>query len=115
MTNALNLTIIEGRVVRTPDLLYTKNGHAMCKFDLAINETYKSDNEFKTLTSFISISMWDKMAESFSKYLDKGKAVRVIGGIKQNNWEDQNNKRHSDLYINATNIEFLDWSTSSQK
>lgn len=109
MTNALNITIIEGRVVRIPDLLYTKSGHAMCKFDLAVNENYKTDDGYKTITSFVTINLWDKPAENLAKYLDKGKAIRVTGSLKQNNWEDKNGIRHNDLYINATNIDFLDW------
>ncbi len=112
MTNALNISIVEGRVVRTADLLYTKNGHAMCKFDLAINETYKTENEYKNITSFVTVNLWDKPAENLAKYLEKGKAVRVTGAIKQNTWEDKNNTRHNDLYINATNIDFLDWANN---
>ena len=109
MTNSLNLTIIEGRVTRTADLLYTKNGNAMCKFDLAVNEYYKTDNEYKTVTSFVTVSVWGKYAESIARYMEKGTPVRVQGAIKQNNWEDKDGSRRSELYINATSVEFLDW------
>ena len=109
MTNSLNLTIIEGRVTRTADLLYTKNGNAMCKFDLAVNEYYKTDNEYKTVTSFVTVSVWGKYAESIARYMEKGTPVRVQGAIKQNNWEDKDGSRRSELYVNANSVEFLDW------
>lgn len=109
MTNALNIVILEGRVVRTPDLLYTKSGHAMCKFEVAYDETYICGDFEKKITTFVTINLWDKPAENLTKYLEKGKAIRVTGSLKQNNWEDKNGIRHNDLYINATNIDFLDW------
>lgn len=109
MTNSLNLTIIEGRVTRTADLLYTKNGNAMCKFDLAVNEYYKTDNEYKTVTSFVTVSVWGKYAESIARYIEKDTPVRVQGAIKQNNWEDKDGSRRSELYVNANSVEFLDW------
>ena len=109
MTNSLNFTIIEGRLTRTADMLYTKNGKAMCKFDLAVNEYYKTDNEYKTVTSFITVNVWGKYAETISQYMEKGTAVRIIGSIKQNNWEDKDGCRKSELYVNANSVEFLDW------
>lgn len=109
MTNSLNFTIIEGRLTRTADMLYTKNGNAMCKFDIAVNEYYKAENEYKTVTSFVTVNIWGKYAESISKYMEKGTAVRIIGSIKQNNWEDKDGNRRSNLYINANSIEILDW------
>ncbi|MBP5706970.1 MAG: single-stranded DNA-binding protein [Spirochaetales bacterium] len=115
MTNSLNLSIIEGRVTRTPDLLYTKNGNAMCKFDLAVNEYYKTDNDYKTITSFITINLWGKYAESITQYLEQGTPVRVQGSIRQNSWEDKDGNKHSDLYINASAVDFLDWNKSTQQ
>ena len=36
MKKALNLSLIEGRLTRDPELVYTKNGIAVCKFDIAV-------------------------------------------------------------------------------
>ncbi len=115
MTNSLNLTIIEGRVTRTADLLYTKNGNAMCKFDLAVNEYYKTDNEYKTVTSFVTVSVWGKYAESIARYMEKGTPVRVQGAIKQNNWEDKDGNRRSELYVSANSVEILNWEKTNEE
>ena len=115
MTNSLNFTILEGRLTRTADMLYTQNGNALCKFDIAVNEYYKSENEYKTSTSFITINVWGKYAESISQYMEKGTAVRIIGSVKQNNWEDKDGSRRSSLYVHANSIEILDWDNKKEE
>ena len=115
MTNSLNFTIIEGRVTRTADLLYTQNGNALCKFDLAVNESYKVDTEYKTVTSFVTINIWGKYGESLAQHLEKGTPIRVIGSIKQNNWEDKDGNKRSDLYVCASTVDFLDWNKNKEE
>ncbi|WP_407453933.1 single-stranded DNA-binding protein [Methanobrevibacter sp.] len=108
MKTDLNVVILEGRVARTPDLLYTKSGNALCKFDLVSGEVFKEyDGTEKIITNYVTINLWGKPAESLSKFLKKGKAIRVTGSLKQNTWNDKNEVRHDDVYVNATNIDFL--------
>lgn len=45
--NNLNFLIVEGKIVRDADLLFTKNANSLCKFDLAIKESYKLLNSDK--------------------------------------------------------------------
>lgn len=109
MINNLNIVILEGRVARTADLLYTKNGNAMCKFELATSEYYKTNlDEYKTVTSFITIYVWGKYGESNAQFLTKGKPVRITGSLKQENWEDKNGNRVSQVYVNANSIEYME-------
>jgi single-strand DNA-binding protein len=107
LKNKMNICIIEGRVANSAELLYTKSGNALCKFDLATEEHYKTlDGDYKTVTSYITVSVWGKYGESCKFALKKGEAVRVTGSVKQNNWEDKNGNRHSELYVVATTIDF---------
>lgn len=106
--NDLNLVIIEGRAAREADLLYTKGGSVMCKFDIATMETVK-DYEWndKYITHFITVSFWEKEAERIASHLHKGDKIRITGTIRQNNWEDKDGNKRSDVYITGTNLDFL--------
>lgn len=103
----LNIVILEGRVSGRCDLLYTKSGNAMCQFNLAVGEDYKVDEETKHITSFITINIWGRDAEKYAKNLIQGKKIRVQGSINQNNWVDKDGKSMSNVYVNATAIDFL--------
>ena len=107
MNNGLNLSIIEGRLVRDPDLYYTKNGHAMCKMDLAVNENYKINDKPVNDVSYISLNTWNKVAEASAKYLKKGAAIRARGKLKQSSWEDKNGKKNYKVFVDASTVEFL--------
>ncbi len=107
MTNALNKTIIEGRVVRVPQLKQTGNGIAYCHLTLAVNETYYIANQTKRTVSFITVALWNKTAAACCTYLQKGQWVRVEGKLRQSVWSDESGLKHSKIAINCDSIEFL--------
>jgi single-strand DNA-binding protein len=107
MTNALNKTIIEGRVVRVPQLKQTGNGIAYCYLTLAVNETYCIAGQTKKTVSFITVALWNKTAVACNTYLQKGQWVRVEGKLRQSIWADNNGMRHSKVAVNCDSIEFL--------
>ncbi|HBQ87208.1 MAG TPA: single-stranded DNA-binding protein, partial [Syntrophomonas sp.] len=60
----LNRVILIGRLTRDPELRYTPNGAAVCKFTLAINRKFNREE-----TDFIDIVVWQKLAENCANYL----------------------------------------------
>ena len=81
--NALNKTIIEGRVVRVPELHKTKLGISYCKLIVAVNELYYTAGHSQQSTSYISVAVWNKTASACCTYLTKGQKVRIIGKLRQ--------------------------------
>jgi len=107
MDKALNLSLVEGRLTRDPDLFYTKNGNEVCKFDIAVNSNFKANGKNVDEVSFISVNTWNKVADACAKYLKKGSKVRVKGRLKQNSWTSKDGAKKNKIYVEASGVDFL--------
>jgi single-strand DNA-binding protein len=104
--NNLNSILIEGNLVRDPELSYTTKGTAVCKFSVASNRFFKQEQEMQKEVSFFDVSTWARLAEVCGEYLKKGRGVRVVGRLKQDRWTDADGKGHSRIEIVAEHVEF---------
>ena len=104
--NNLNSILIEGNLVRDPELSYTPKGTAVCKFSVACNRSYKQDDGFQKEVSYFDVSAWTRLAEVCGEYLKKGRGVRVVGRLKQDRWTDPDGKPRSRVEIVAEHVEF---------
>ncbi len=104
--NNLNSVLIEGNLVRDPELSYTPKGTAVCKFSVACNRAYKKDDELQKEVSYFDVDTWTRLAEVCAEYLKKGRGVRVVGRLKQDRWADTDGKPHSRVLIVAEHVEF---------
>jgi len=104
--NNLNSVLIEGNLVRDPELSYTSKGTAVCKFAVACNRAFKQDDQLQKEVSYFDVSTWTRLAEVCGEYLKKGRGVRVVGRLKQDRWTDSDGKPHSRVGIVAEHVEF---------
>lgn len=104
--NNLNSILIEGNLVKDPELSYTPKGTAVCKFSVACNRTYKQDDQLQKEVSYFDVSTWTRLAEVCAEFLKKGRGVRVVGRLKQDRWADADGKPHSRVLIVAEHVEF---------
>jgi single-strand DNA-binding protein len=104
--NNLNSILIEGNLVRDPELSYTPKGTAVCKFSVACNRSFKQGEEYQKEVSFFDVSTWTRLAETCAEHLKKGRGVRVVGRLKQDRWTDPDSKPHSRVEIVAEHVEF---------
>lgn len=95
-----NLFILIGRITKDLELRYTKEGKPVLDLNLAINNA-KND------TTFITTTVFGKVAETTGKYCQKGDLIGVSGMIKNHNWEDKNGNKHYDYTFLANKISFL--------
>lgn len=95
-----NLFILIGRITKDLELRYTKEGKAVLDLNLAINNA-KND------TTFITTTVFGKVAETTGKYCQKGDLIGVSGIIKNHNWEDKNGNKHYDYTFLANKVSFL--------
>lgn len=96
----MNKFIITGRLTRNPELRYTSNNVAITELNLAINN--KRDD-----TTFLTIKLFNKTAETCNEYLKKGDLIAVEGNIKNNNYEDETGKMHYRTDFIGNKVEFL--------
>ena len=104
--NNLNSILVEGNLVRDPELSYTPKGTAVCKFSVACNRAFKQDDQLQKEVSYFDVSTWTRLAEVCGEYLKKGRGVRVVGRLKQDRWADADGKAHSRVFIVAEHVEF---------
>jgi single-strand DNA-binding protein len=104
--NNLNSILVEGNLVRDPELSYTSKGTAVCKFSVACNRFFKQGEETQKEVSYFDVSCWTRLAEVCGEYLKKGRGVRVVGRLKQDRWTDADGKGHSRIEIVAEHVEF---------
>jgi single-strand DNA-binding protein len=104
--NNLNSILIEGNLVRDPNLSKTPRGTQVCTFSLASNRQYRLDNQAQKEVSFFDIEVWSKLADTCAENLRKGRGVRVVGRLKQDRWSDAEGKNHSRVKIIGEHVEF---------
>src|SRR6476469_2994242 len=70
---SFNKIIIVGNLGRDPELRYTAQGTPVCTFSVATNERRKDKNgEMQDQTTWFRITLWNRLAETASQYLQKG-------------------------------------------
>ena len=104
-----NKIIIIGNLGRDPELSYTPQGTAVCKFSVATNERRRDKaGEQQDITTWFRVSAWGKQAENISRYLTKGRKVYIEGRLHVEEWTDREGKPRQSLEVNASEVQFLD-------
>jgi single-strand DNA-binding protein len=103
----MNKIVLMGRLTKDPELRYTNNNTAVCKFTLAVNRRFTKQGEEKQ-ADFISIVAWDKLAEFCGKYFVKGQQVAVIGRLQTRTYDDNEGNKHYVTEVIADEAYFAD-------
>ena len=106
--SSLNKVILIGRLGQDPELKSTSNGRNVCSFSLATSESFNNQmGERQERTEWHKIVVWDKQAETSSRYLQKGRLVCIEGRLRTRDWMDKNNQKRYTTEINADRVTFL--------
>ena len=104
--NSLNSILLEGNLVRDPELGHSPKGTPFCRFSIASNRFYKIEEQYQEEVSFFDVTAWARLAEVCGQYLKKGRGVRIIGRLKQDRWKGKDGKGRSKIYVIADHMEF---------
>lgn len=107
----MNRVELIGRLTRDPELRYTSNNLANCRFSLAVNRTFQSQSGEQG-TDFINIVVWNKQAENVKKYITKGSLVAVTGRIQTGSYEKDGRTIYTTDVV-ADNVQFLETKAQS--
>lgn len=111
----LNKVMLIGRLGADPEMRYTANGQAVTTFNLAVNRNWTSrDGERREETEWVTIVCWEKLAETVSQYLQKGRQAFVEGRLQTRNWEGQDGVKRYKTEVVATTVQFLDRAEAAQ-
>lgn len=117
MAGSLNKVMIIGNLGRDPELRYTQRGTAVCNFTVAVNRPGRVDangDRAADETEWFSVVAWDKLAETCSQYLAKGRKVYVEGRLQTRSWEGQDGQTRQRVEILAQQMTMLDSRQSSE-
>lgn len=101
----INRIVLEGNLTAAATLSHWPNGKAYAKFTIAHSKSYKDQNgQWQEIVSFIDCQIRGAYAEAMTKNLLKGRHITVDGEIKQDRWTDDQQQKHSTVYINVDKI-----------
>jgi len=103
----LNKVILVGNLGADPEMRYTADGTAVCKFSLATSRKFTGkDGQKQEKTEWHRIVVWRKLAEICGQYLSKGKQVIIEGRIEYGSYE-KDGVKHYTTDIVAENMQML--------
>ena len=97
----MNSVQIIGNISTDLDFKITPQGHAVVKFNVAVNNPYNREK-----VSFIPVEAWRRSAELINDYCVKGNKIGIVGSIEVDQYEKDGQKRTFTKVV-AQNIEFL--------
>jgi len=103
----INRVVLVGRLTKDPELRYTPNGVATCRFTVAVNRTFKGQNG-EPEADFISCVAWRKQAENLANFMKKASLIGLEGRIQTGSYEGQDGKRVYTTDVVADSIQFLE-------
>ena len=106
--NDYSLAIVVGRLKKDPVLKYTNpGGIPFLRLELAVNRDIKKDGATKRTVSTVDVAVWRRLAELCAQFLKKGRAVMVVGSLKQTRWIDRKGNPKTRVEVLADRVQFL--------
>jgi single-strand DNA-binding protein len=105
---SFNKIIIVGYLGRYPELQYTPQGTAVCRFTVATTEKRRDKaGEQVDVTTWFRVSAWGKLGETANQYLSRGRQVYLEGRLRQEEYTDRDGNRRTSLEVNASDLHFI--------
>lgn len=87
MPSNLNRVILQGRLVKDPELRKSSSGVAYATTFIAVNDRIKEGKNWQDSASFFVLKMFSAQAEALCRYCSKGALILVEGHLKQEKFE----------------------------
>jgi len=102
----INQVTLVGRLTKDPELREVANGKHVLSVIVAVNRPFKNQNG-ENETDFVRCIIWNRIAESTTKYCSKGSLVGVTGRIQTRNYEREGKRQYLTEVI-AESVRFLE-------
>ena len=100
----MNLVVLNGRLVRDPELKFGQSGKAYSRFSIAVDRPFQTSTDSQT-ADFINCVAFGKTAEFIGEYFRKGRKILLRGSLQMNQYESEGKKLTTYVVI-AENVEF---------
>lgn len=110
----LNIAQLKGRVINDPEMVETSKGKKLLKFRFMYYTPQTTDKD-GSHANFIEVALWEKLAEKYVRYLEKGLEILIAGTFYQNRWEDESGKKHSQFRFSCETVAITDIHFSTEE
>ena len=111
MSNDATTTLI-GTLGKDPELRYTTGGTGVASFSMAVNRSYKKNDEWVQETSWFDVVCWGDLGEHVAESLVKGNRVIATGRLQQRSWETREGEKRYQIELVADAVgPDLRWAT----
>lgn len=100
----LNVAVLMGRLVDTPELRHTPQNIAVTSFTLAVDRPKISGKESQA--DFIDFVAWRSTAEFICKYFRKGQLMAIEGSIQTRIYRDREGNKRKAFEVVADDAHF---------
>lgn len=97
----MNKVILKGRLARDVDLRTTTSGKSVAQVSIAVSRWGKDQG-----ADFIPLVIWGQQAETFARYLFKGREVLVEGRMQVRSYDDKTGNKRYVTEVVVENFEF---------
>lgn len=105
----LNKVMLIGNLGTDPEMRYTANGSAVTTFRVACSRNFSgADGERREETEWFSVVTWNKLAETCSQFLQKGRRAYVEGRLQTRSWDGPDGNKRYRTEVIANTVLFLD-------
>lgn len=106
-----NIVVLTGHLGAVPDYrVFPQSGNGVATLRMAVNKHRRNalTGEFDTVTTWVSIRLFGKLAERAREKLTKGDKVTITGELAEDTWVDRDSgQQRSWLYVVGTACELL--------
>lgn len=111
----INHITLVGEVVKKPEMRYTPNGIPTTQFQVAVKRPPRQEGQTNTVTDYLRIVTWRKLAETVNETLDRGDLISVEGRLLTRTYETPEGQRRKIIEVEAMNVEAIHSSQANKR
>lgn len=104
----MNITILQGRPTRDPEIRRSERGKVYCRIRLAVERPYRGKNVPRK-SDFFDVVFFDKLAQSVYNNLAKGALITVLGRLENSDYVDNIGNKRERVAVIASRITIHEW------
>ena len=104
----MNMTILQGRPTRDPEISKSDSGKVYCRIRLAVDRPYRGKNAPRK-TDYITVVFFNKLAQVAFNNLAKGALCTVVGRLETSDYIDKIGNKRETFSIIADKLTIHEW------
>lgn len=103
---ALNKVILQGRLVRDPELKTVNENTHVCSMRIAVPQDRVNKESGQRESDFFDVTAWRNTADFICQYFAKGDQILVAGRLQYRTWTDPEGNKRSTVGVRADDAYF---------